>query len=107
MESNTLIWRDGSETKMRKTICRRSEGSEEDHTLIQIDRSNKKFKVMFCGVPLTTVGLIHKVLNFAHTLNLETLNSDEKMESISEHFKSEYWKDFHPKNLLIALRYAS
>jgi len=97
----------GSETKMRKTICRRSEGSEEDLTLIQIDRSNKKFKVMLCGVPLTTVGLIHKVLNFAHTLNLETLNSDEKMESISEQFKAEYWKDFHPKNLLIALRYAS
>lgn len=24
-----------------------------------------------------------------------------------EQFKSEYWKDFHPKNLLIALRYAS
>jgi hypothetical protein len=29
------------------------------------------------------------------------------LESASQQFKADYWKDFHPKNLLIALQYAS
>ena len=94
----------GNESLLRETICRKSDN---DKTLIKCKKTNRKFKVMLCGVPMSTNIAIHKVLSFVRTLSLDTLNSEEKLTEASLQFKEQNWREFHPKKLLNALVYAS
>jgi len=93
----------GIEHDLRITVCTTS---KTDSTLIRLQKRHRKFKVMLCGVPLSVIRSILRVLQFSTTLSLEELNDDKKLAAKSRDFKNEHWSDFHPKKLLPALRFA-
>jgi hypothetical protein len=71
-------------------------------------KENRLYKVMLCSVPLAVIAIIHKVLAFAKTMSVDALNNEETFEAeAAKQFKSEYWKDFHPKNFILAVQYAA
>ena len=95
----------GQEILERETVSR---SSEKDCTsFVKRMKENSLYKAMLCSVPLTIIATIHKVLDFAKTLSLDELNSEETFEAVAEHFKAKYWKDFHPKNFFPAVQYAA
>ena len=95
----------GQDRLDRETVSRSSE--EDSSSFIKRMKETSLYKVMLCSVPLTVIAIVHKVLDFARTVSLEGLNSEEKFEAEAEHFKAKYWKDFHPKNLFPAVQCAA
>ena len=81
---------------------------QSDQNPMQVERAklNIKFKIMLCGVQLSTVKIIHTVLRFAGTLSPEVLNNDERLTVESLGLKETCWQELHPLKLLSALRYA-
>ena len=95
----------GQDRLERETVSRSSEDG--CNSFFRQMKENSLYKVMLCSVPLTVIAIIHKVLDFARTMSLEVLNNEDKFETDAEHFKSKYWKDFHPKNFFPAVQYAA
>eukprot|EP00961_Rhodomonas_salina_P260190 3516066-Rhodomonas_salina.1 len=62
---------------------------------------------MLAGVDLDVIETVHELLEFVRELPLEVLNDSERLEEASQAFRLEHWGNFHPRNLLPAIRYAA
>ncbi len=89
----------------RETVGWLSE--EGDGLLVRRMKENHQYKVMLCSVPLSVITTIHRVLEFARTLSLEVLNSEERFNAETVDFRVKNWQSHHPKNLYLAAQYAA
>lgn len=99
------VTRCGNETQVIDTVTLEMDNAGTQFRIRE--KKNFKFRVMLAGVPLETIAVVHEVLEFARTLPLEVLRDDEKLGSVSQDFRDQHWGNYHPKNLLLAVRSAA